>query len=221
VEWPLLASLSESDRRDVLASTRRRRFGKGEVLVHEGDPADSLHLVVSGRLAVRVATSSGDNATLNILGPGDYFGELSLLDGRQPARSASIVALEPAETLSLAASAFRDLRQRHRSAEQLLLTLLARRVEELSARLLETMYDGLDRRVYRRLAELGRVYGDSEATDGPVVVPLTQEQLAELVGGTRPSVNQVLQRLAERGVVQVGRGRVTLVDLEWLERRAT
>lgn len=221
MEWPLLASLSESDRRDVLANTRRRRFGKGEVLVHEGDPADSLHLVVSGRLAVRVATSSGDNATLNILGPGDYFGELSLLDGRQPARSASIVALEPAETLSLAASAFRELRQRHRGAEQLLLTLLARRVEELSARLLETMYDGLDRRVYRRLVELGRVYADSDDPEAPVVVPLTQEQLAELVGGTRPSVNQVLKRLAEREVIEIGRGRVTVLDQAWLERRAT
>ena len=221
MEWPLLASLSESDRRDVLANTRRRRFAKGEVAVHEGDPADSLHLVVSGRLAVRVATSGGDNATLNILGPGDYFGELSLLDGRQPARTASIVALEPAETLSLAASAFNELRQRHRGAEQLLLTLLARRVEELSARLLETMYDGLDRRVCRRLVELGRVYADSDGSEAPVVVPLTQEQLAELVGGTRPSVNQVLKRLAERDVIEIGRGRVTVLDRAWLERHAT
>lgn len=221
MEWPLLASLSESDRRDVLANTRRRRFAKGEVVVHEGDPADSLHLVVSGRLAVRVATSSGDNATLNILGPGDYFGELSLLDGRQPARTASIVTLEPAETLTLAASAFRELRERHRGAEQLLLTLLARRVEELSARLLETMYDGLDRRVYRRLVELGRVYADSDDPQSPVVVPLTQEQLAELVGGTRPSVNQVLKRLAERSVIEIGRGRVTVLDRAWLAQRAT
>ena len=221
MEWPLLASLSESDRRDVLANTRRRRFAKGEVVVHEGDPADSLHLVVSGRLAVRVATSSGENATLNILGPGDYFGELSLLDGRQPARTASIVALEPAETLSLAAGAFRELRLRHRGAEQLLMTLLARRVEELSARLLETMYDGLDRRVYRRLVELGRVYADSDDPEARVVVPLTQEQLAELVGGTRPSVNQVLKRLAERDVIAIGRGRVTVLDRAWLERRAT
>ena len=225
MEWPLLASLKESERHELLTNTRRRRFAKGEVVVHEGDPADSLHLVVSGRLAVRVATSSGDNATLNILGPGDYFGELSLLDGRQPARTASIVALEPAETLSLAASAFRELRLRHRGAEQLLLTLLARRVEELSARLLETMYDGLDRRVFRRLVELSRVYAQPvNQTDDPrtpVVVPLTQEQLAELVGGTRPSVNQVLKRLAERRVIEIGRGRVTVLDRAWLEHHAT
>jgi CRP-like cAMP-binding protein len=219
MDWPLLAPLDEDERRRLLASARRRRFARGEVLVHQGDPSDSLHLVGSGRLAVRVATADGDNATLNLLGPGDYFGELSLLDGKPPRRSASIVALEPAETLSLSATAFRELRQRHRGAEQLLLALMARRVEELSARLLEAMYDDLDHRVVRRLAELARLYAEDAA--GPVTIPLTQEHLAELVGGTRPSVNQVLQRLAGRGVVELGRGRITVLHREWLARTAT
>ncbi len=218
MEWPLLASLGDDERREVLATTRQRRFNRGEVLVHEGDPSDSLHLVESGRLAIRVTTADGDTATLNVLGPGDYFGELSLLDGRSPTRSASVVALEEATTRSLSASAFRDLRQRHRSAEQLLLVLLTRRVEELSGRLVEVMYDGLDRRLHRRLHELTELYADGAA--GPVDVPFTQEHLAELVGGTRPSVNQVLQRLVAEGVVELGRGRVTVVDRAALARKA-
>lgn len=217
MEWPLLASLDEDDRQTVLATTRRRRFGRGEVVVREGDPADSLHLVESGRLAVRVTTPAGEHATLNVLGPGDYFGELSLLDGRTPTRSASIVALETAETRSLSATAFRELRHRHRTAEQLLLTLLARRVEELSDRLVEALYDGLDRRVHRRLAELAETYADE--VPGPVVIPLTQELLAELAGGTRPSVNQILQRLAGQGVVELGRGRIVVHDRAALARR--
>jgi CRP-like cAMP-binding protein len=215
VEWSLLASLDEEERRRVLAAARRRAYDRGDVVVHEGDPSDSLHLVAAGRLAVRVSTSDGENATINLLGPGDYFGELSLLEGSPPVRSATVVALERAETLSLSAGEFRELRRRHPAANQLLLFLMARRVEELSARLLEAMYDGLDRRVHRRLAELAELYG--EGRRGPVVVPLTQEHLAELVGGTRPSVNQVLQRLAERGVVELGRGRVTVVDRDALE----
>lgn len=218
MEWPLLSSLDEGERRELLATTRRRTFGRGEVLVHEGDPADSMHLVESGRLAVRVTTPDGETATLNVLGPGDYFGELSLLDGKTPTRSASIVALEAAQTRSLSATHFRELRHRHRGAEQLLLALLARRVEELSARLLEVMYDGLDRRVHRRLAELARLYADR--ADGPVVVPLTQEHLAELVGGTRPSVNQVLQRLASEDIVELGRGRIVVLDRSGLARKA-
>ncbi|MGY2702832.1 Crp/Fnr family transcriptional regulator [Nocardioides sp. HB32] len=218
MEWSLLASLDEDERRRVLSAARRRSYGRGDVLVHEGDPSDSLHLVSSGRLAVRVSTSGGENATLNLLGPGDYFGELSLLEGSPPVRSATIVALEDAETLSLSAAEFRDLRRRHPAANQLLLFLMARRVEELSARLLEAMYDGLDRRVHRRLAELAGMYGDGRP--GPVVVPLTQEHLAELVGGTRPSVNQVLQRLVAQGVVELGRGRVVVLDRGWLEDRS-
>lgn len=219
MEWPLLASLDDEERRRVLAAARRRSYARGEVVVREGDPSDSLHLVAGGRLAVRVTTAEGENATINLLGRGDYFGELSLLDGQRPVRSATIVALEKSETLTLSAAEFRDLRARHRAADQLLLTLMARRVEELSARLLEAMYDGLDARVHRRLAELTVLYGE-EANGGPVVVPLTQEHLAELVGGTRPSVNQILRRLEDRGVVELGRGKLTVLDRAWLERRS-
>lgn len=218
MEWQLLASLEDDERRLVLAAARPRRYARGAVVVHEGEPAESLHLVASGRLAVRVTTPDGENATLNVLGPGDYFGELSLLDGRTPVRSASVVALEPAETRTLSATAFRELRRRHRAADQLLLVLLARRVEELSGRLVEAMYDALDRRVSRRLADLARVY--DEGAGRAVTVPLTQEHLAELVGGTRPSVNQVLQRLAAEGVVALGRGRITIVDPQALARLA-
>lgn len=210
MEWQLLASLGAEERTALLAGTTVRDYARGEALVREGEPAASLHLVEFGRLAVRVSTTDGDTATLNILGPGDYFGELSLLHDLAPTRSASIVALEPARTRSLSASTFTTFRSTHRAAEQLLLTLLGRRVEELSGRLVEVMYDGLDRRVARRLAELAQTY--AEAPAGPVVVPLTQEHLAEIVGGTRPSVNQALQRLADQGVVELGRGRITVLD---------
>jgi CRP-like cAMP-binding protein len=216
MDWPLLGSLDEDDRRALLATTRVRHFGRGEVVVHEGDPADSLHLVESGRLAVRVTTPSGERATLNLLGPGQYFGELSLLDGRAPIRSASIVALEQSTTRTLSATAFRELRQRHRAAERFLLALLARRVEELSGRVVEVMYDGLDRRVHRRLVDLAALYDEGKPT---VVITLTQELLAELVGGTRPSINQVLQRLADQGIVELGRGRITVLDRRALERK--
>lgn len=215
MDWPLLASLDADERQRVLDRARRRSWARGDVLCNEGDPSDSLHLISTGRLAVRVSTSEGEHATINLLGRGDYFGELSLLEGQAPVRSATIVALEPAETLTLSAAEFRDLRTRHPAANQLLLTLLARRVEELSARLLEATYDGLDRRVHRRLAELAGLYDDGRGD--PVVVPLTQEHLAELVGGTRPSVNQVLQKLVAEGVVELGRGKVVVLDRGWLE----
>jgi len=210
VDWPLLSSLADDERDRVLQTARRRRYARGDIVVHEGEPSDSLHLVAAGRLAVRVSTNAGANATINLLSRGDYFGELSLLDGHPAVRTASIVALEDSETLSLSAAEFRALRRRHPGADRLLVTLLGRRVEELTSRLLEAMYDPLEVRVARRLAELAQEYGD--------VIPLTQEHLAELVGGTRPSVNQVLKHLEDEGVVRLGRGRVTVLDPGALSR---
>ncbi|MGO4256380.1 Crp/Fnr family transcriptional regulator [Marmoricola sp. RAF53] len=215
MDWPLLAPLPATERDGLVASTRRRSYARGEVLVREGDPSDSLHLVEEGRLAVRVDTAAGDTAMLSVLGPGDWFGELSLLGSAAPVRTATVVALEPAVTRTLSTAAFADLRHRHPATGELLLTLLSNRIEELSSRLLEVMYDGLDRRVARRLRDLVRTYG---AGGGPVTIPLTQEQLAGLVGGTRPSVNEVLQKLAKRGVVELGRGRVVVLRPEALDR---
>lgn len=217
MEFSLLAGLPEEARAALLSSARRRSFRRGEVVVHEGDPTDSLHLVRSGRLGVRVTTPGGESAMLNLVVPGDHFGELSLFGGRQGARTATVLALEPAETWSVPAEAFHDVRRRHPEVEAVVVAALARRVEELSGRLLELLFDSLDRRVYRQLARLADVYADGTAA-GEVTIPLTQETLAEFVGGTRPSVNKILQRLAERGTVRLARGRVVVLDPAALRR---
>lgn len=216
MEWPLLRSLTDTDREELLALGRRRRFARNEVVCHEGDPADSLHLVVSGHLSIRISLASGDTATINVLGPGSSFGELALLraDGT---RTATVTALEAAETVAVPASAFQQLCRRQPEVQRTLSVILAERVDELSRRLLEMSYVGLDRRVYRRLLELARSYDDGS---GPPVIPLTQSQLADLTGGTRPTINQVLQRLVEQRVLEVGRGRIVVLDREQLERKA-
>ena len=219
-DWPLLAAVPEADRKELIGRARRRTYARGEVLVRQGDPSDSLHLVEAGRLAVRVDTAAGDAAMLNVIGPSDWFGELSLLGSRARLRSATVVALEQATTRSLTEPVFAELRRRHPAIGELLLTLLSQRVEELSGRLVEAMYDGLDRRVQHRLLDLVRVYGHDEP-ERPVIVPLTQEQLAELVGGTRQSVNEVLQKLNRRGVVDLERGRIVVHRPDGLARRAS
>lgn len=151
---------------------------------------------------------------INVLGPGSYFGELALVrdDGH---RTATVTALEPTETFAVTAGAFRRLREWHPGVERAMTTLLADRVDRLSGRLVEAMYVSLDRRVMRRLVEVGEMYAAPDA-DGPLVVPLTQRQLAELTGGTRQSVNQVLQRLVDQGIIALGRGRIDILDAERL-----
>ncbi len=218
MDWTLLSPLPEDERAAVLAAARRRTFAKGEVVFHEGDPADALHLVVSGFLAVRVSTPDGEAATINVLGPGDHVGELALVDrSATTSRSATVVALQAAETRVLSASTFHELCRKRPVLEGLLVDLLAERIRELSARVLDLMYLGIDRRLYRTLLDLGDRFEPGSAAP---VIPLTQEQLSDLVGGTRPTVNQVLQRLLDQGVIELGRGRVTVVDRPALLRKA-
>lgn len=217
MDW-LLHPLSDTERTAVLRAARRRDLGRGEVVFREGDPADSVHLVLAGHLAVSVSTADGERATLNVVGPGSHVGELALLARGAPRqRSATVVALEPSVTRVLTATAFRELCARHPTVQGLLVDLMAARIRELSGRLLEVMYVGLDRRLLHSLVQLTEIYPPH---DGVHVIPLTQEQLADLVGGTRPTVNQVLQRLASEGVLTLGRGRVVIPDPRALRRRA-
>ncbi len=215
MEWPLLSSLEDQERREFLALGRRRSFGRNEIVCHAGDPADSVHLVTSGRLSVHVSLPSGDAAMVNVLTPGSYFGELALLRA-EAHRTATIRALEASETISINATAFEKLRRDRPSVERVVSVLLADRVDELSQHLLEVMYVGFDRRLNRRLLDLSTTYGDAS---GPIVIPLTQTQLAELTGGTRPTVNQALQRLSEQGIVSLARGRVQVHDVERLRAK--
>lgn len=213
--WRLLEPLSTDEREAFVALARRRRFARNEVVCHEGDPADSLHLVEHGHLAVHGGLASGATATFTILSSGDYFGELALLRADHR-RTATVTALEPSRTLAVSATAFDGLCSRNPKIERIVSAVLADRIDILSRQLLETMYESLDRRVYRRLLELARAYGGADTT---VTIPLSQTQLADLVGATRPSVNQVLQRLAELHVVRLGRSRIEVLDMTALARR--
>lgn len=122
--WPLLDDLPEADVRRLVAIARRRRFGRSEVVFHQGDPADSLHLIVTGRFAVRITTQLGDTVVFAIRRSGDAFGELALVD-RSAVRSATVAALEPAETLCVYQADFTRPRTDFPSVDRVLVQLLA------------------------------------------------------------------------------------------------
>ena len=218
MQWRLLSGLDEADRERVLGATRKRSYARREVLFHEGDPGDTLHLLVSGRVAVRVTTPQGDVATLAALGPGDAFGELALLR-RSATRTATVVALEPVSTLTLHKDEFDTLSKQHPQVNRVLVGVLAARVERLSAHLVESLYLPADRRVLRRLLEVCRLYAE-EPAGTRIVVPLTQEDLSGLAGTTRPTVNLVLRRLEEQGALALSRGKIEVLDLAVLRQAA-
>jgi CRP/FNR family transcriptional regulator, cyclic AMP receptor protein len=212
---PLFEGATEQEAARLLERARRRTFGAGEVVFHAGDPADTLHLIQRGRFAVRVTTEFGDIATLNVLGPGDFFGELALLSPRAP-RSATIVALEPAETLSVHEIDFGRLRTERPETADVLIAILAAQVRRLSINLAEALYVPADTRVRRRLLDMAEVYREDEE----VTVPLTQEELASLAGTSRATVNRVLREEEDFGTIALARGRTRVIDSDGLRRRA-
>jgi CRP/FNR family transcriptional regulator, cyclic AMP receptor protein len=198
---------------ELRALGRRRTFARDEVVFHRDDPGDSLHRIDRGRFAARIVTPLGEVATVAVQGPGEVFGLFAVLaPGHR--RTATVVALEDAETLSLAASDVHRLRRAHPEITEAFVALLTEEIAETSERLVEALYAPASRRVMERLRALAELYAD-RAEGGKVVIPLSQEHLAGLAGSTRETVNRVLKSEQQRGRVDLGRNRIT-VDLEAL-----
>ena len=209
----MLEGVPDEEIRRLLSVARRRSFSRNEVVFHQGDPAESMHLIGSGRYAVRIRTPVGDATTLAILGPGESFGELALL-GEDPERSATVVALERGETRSIARADLARLRRDHPEVNELLLRLLAARIRRTNDLLTEALYVPADKRVLRRLRELAELYGGDDGH----VIPLTQEEIAELAGTSRATVNRVLRAEERNGSLELRRGRTTVLDPERIGR---
>jgi CRP/FNR family transcriptional regulator, cyclic AMP receptor protein len=217
VPWNLLADVPPEELGSVLSIARRRTFSRGEVVFHEGDPADSFHLVMRGRFAARLRTRLGDTALLSIVGEGEAFGELALV-GEPRVRSTTVTALEVAATRAVYSKDFARLRHDHPAIDSVLVALLADQVRRLSQRVLEAYYVDAEARVRLRLLELATTYGGDDSVP-PVTVPLTQEDIASLAGTSRATVNRVLREEEQRGTIALGRGRTVLLDIVAIARR--
>ena len=218
MRWTFLEGVPEEDRRRLLSATHRRRFARREVLFHEGDPGDTVHLLDRGRVAVRITTPLGDVATLRVRSPGEVIGELALLDSAAR-RTATVVALERVETLALHRDQFLEVRRRHPSVDAFLVNVLAEEIRRLSGLLVEALHVPVDTRVLRRLVALDAAYRDPES-EGPTEVPLTQEDLASLAGTSRATVNRVVGEAEQAGLVERRRGRIIVLQPEELARRS-
>lgn len=215
MQWRLLADLPEEDVRRLLSVARRRRFERGEVVFRHHDPADSLHLVTRGRFAVRVVNARGEAVMLAVRGPGEHFGEMALVEPGAE-RSATVAALEEAETLAVDAADFDRLRAEHPTVNATLSALLAGEVRLLNERLLDALFVPPERRVFRRLRELVHLYGKG---DDDIELPFTQNELAELAGTSRSTVSRALRAEEQRGTVELRRGRAVVRDRATIERR--
>ena len=205
-----MSDLPPEDVRALLAVSRRRTFEKGEVVFHRDDPGDSLHLVVKGSFAIRLMTPLGDTVTVGVRGPGDNFGEMALA-APESRRSATVAALQPSETMAVRFTEFERLRKTHPEITQVLIAFLAGEIRRQNELLLDALYVPAERRVLRRLVELADMYADGDG-----VIALNQEELAQIAGTSRATVNRVLREQEQRGAVALARGKTAIVDRELL-----
>jgi len=215
---PLFHGIDDDELTRIAATMARRRFRKGEVIFHEGDPGDSLHVVVEGRVKITRESTEGDEAIVVVLTPGDAFGELVLLDGAP--RSATATAMEPTETMTMPRSAFAELVDGANPFRWQLLTGIAQRVRRLTDQLAEVHFLDLAGRLALQLTRLAEEVTPGATKDIRLSRTLTQSDLAAMVGGTRQRVNQILGDFADEGLVAQDNHGLVIRDVDGLRRRA-
>ncbi|RLT57899.1 MAG: Crp/Fnr family transcriptional regulator [Chloroflexi bacterium] len=217
---PLLRGLTETQLVDMGRLARTHRFDREEIVFLQGDPGDSVHVILNGEVKVVVTSRAGHEAILAFLGEGESFGEMSLLDDLP--RSATIQATAPTTTLSLRKTEFHRLLRDAPDVSLRLLRALARRLRESGMLVQDAAFLDVGERLAKKLLAMAFPDGDDAGTRARLVPPVelrvTQQDLASMIGATRESVNKALSNYRSRGTIAIARNRVILNDIDALRR---
>lgn len=214
---PLFAGLAPAELETLGHSLRPRRYARGDVIFQQGDPGDTFYIIESGEAKIVLSSSDGREAILALLGPGHFFGELSLLDGEP--RSADVVAKEDCALLALHRDDFRAFLVRHPHAAEALLAVLSRRLRATDDLVHDAAFLDVAARLARLLLKLGESHGRMEARGLVLGIRLTQEDLASMVGSTRETVNKWLKSWQRQGLLEQRGGILTIVHPHELRKR--
>ena len=215
---PLFADLEQSELLGLGALARRRAYGKGDYIFHQGDAGDALFVLMDGRVKVVTISEDGDEMILATLQPPDVFGELALIDGGP--RSASIQTLEPTTALTLTRATLLDLVSRQPKVSEVLLRSLGMLVRRSIAQAGDLVFLDLHGRVAKLLLRLIEDPAAHASVPLSLDLGMTQSDLAAMVGGSRQSVNQILHLFERRGYLRLEGHTLIVKDLEALRRRA-
>ena len=214
----LFAHVDEEGLLTLASQMRRRRFRRGEVIFHQDDIGDSLQVVVSGGVKIVLPSQEGDEAIIASLHPGEFFGELALLDGAP--RSTTATALDATETLALPRDRFLRLLDDDPKIVRALLHALAEELRRLTGHVEDLHFLDLSGRLSIRLVRLARDANPDAKDRAELDWPFTQSDLAAMIGGTRQSVNKLLSGLVEDGLIVIERDTLLINDLAALEARS-
>jgi len=214
----LFQGIADEAAEAVAASLDYGDYSRGETVFAEGELGDTLYIVLAGKVKIGRRAVDGRENMLSVMGPSDMFGELSLFDPGP--RTATATVVTDARLASLAHTSLRPwITDRPEIAEQLL-RVLARRLRRTNDALADLIFTDVPGRVAKQLLALSERFGSEEADGLRVHHDLTQEELAQLVGASRETVNKALADFASRGWVRVDSRALTILDGDRLARRA-
>ena len=214
---PLFTALDDASAATLRASMKEVKVSKGNTLFKEGDAGDRLFVVVDGKLKLGTSSGDGRENLLSILGPGDMFGELSLFDPGP--RTATATAVTDSKLLSLANDQVIGWVTAHPEVSLHLLGRLAQRLRRTNEVLADLVFADVPGRVAKAIMDLGEKFGVKKDDGLHVNHDLTQEELAQLVGASRETVNKALADFSARGWVRLEPRAVVVLDSERLSPR--
>jgi len=215
---PLFAGLDDEAWHALARRLRTRTLARGDHLFQEGDPGDALHVVADGKVKICRTAPDGRENVIAILGPGDLVGELSLFDS-QP-RGAAAIALVDCSLATLRESDFHDWLAECPAVATDLLRALATRLRQTNEAMADLVFTDVPGRIAKTLLNLAERFGEPDGEGTRVSHDLTQEELAQLIGASRETVNKALADFAARGWIRLDGKAVVLLDSDRLVRRA-
>ena len=211
---PFFSGLSAGDIDKLAARSSSRRLPAGRLVFHKGAPGDGLYGVLSGRIAFTMNSLEGRTLTLNALGPGEFFGEIALLDGKE--RTADATAATDCELLIVPRRSLFSLLERRPDLCIDLLVVLCERLRRTNEQVEDLAFLDLEARIAKVLVRLAEENGAGQSRTRPVGVKISQRALGELVGGSRESVNKHLQDWKRSGFIAIEKGSIVIHDIEAL-----
>ena len=209
----LFSNLAERELNQIAALARLQRHDARQIIVSQGDDSADLFLIEKGRLKASAANANGDEVVLSIMGPGDVFGEMSLLDGMP--RSATVETLEPCQVMVIESQAFQALLREIPSLAASLMKVMARRLRDLTDRTQDVSLLDVETRLAKIVLALAERFGDRRLP-GPVTLTLrlSQQELASMVGATRELVNRRLRHWVQEGIIDHTTGGLLVIKKE-------
>lgn len=215
---PLFTALDEAAALSPRASMDTVKIAKGSILFKEGDDGEHLYVIVDGKLKLGTSSGDGRENLLSILGPGEMFGELSLFDPGP--RTSTATAVTDAKLLSLSHEKVIPWLKQNPEVSLQLLTRLSQRLRRTNEAVGDLVFSDVPGRVAKALIDLGDRFGKTTPEGLLVNHDLTQEELAQLVGASRETVNKALADFAGRGWLKLDGRSVLITDVERLSKRS-